>query len=122
LATCVLAVPVAAGAQRPRRGDQAARLKGPGFSAKRIARRALGRAAQVTPTTWDHDPAVEARVDAIVAQMTTAEKADLATGQLNNFYGFYNRPQHWVTPAGRVPVYVGASSEDVELAGTITVR
>jgi beta-glucosidase len=30
--------------------------------------------------------------------------------------------QHWVTPAGRVPVYVGGSSEDVQLAGTITVR
>jgi beta-glucosidase len=30
--------------------------------------------------------------------------------------------QHWVTPAGRVPVYVGGSSEDTALAGTITVR
>jgi beta-glucosidase len=92
LATCVIAVPVAAATSRPRRDDPTARLKGPGFSAKRIARHALGRAAQVTPTTWDHDPAVEARVDAIVAQMTTPEKADLATGQLNNFYGFYNNP------------------------------
>jgi beta-glucosidase len=30
--------------------------------------------------------------------------------------------QHWVTPAGRVPVYVGGSSEDAALAGVITVR
>ena len=30
--------------------------------------------------------------------------------------------QHWVTPAGRVPVYVGGSSEDTALAGVITVR
>jgi beta-glucosidase len=30
--------------------------------------------------------------------------------------------QHWVTPAGRLPVYVGGSSEDTALAGVITVR
>jgi beta-glucosidase len=30
--------------------------------------------------------------------------------------------QHWVTPAGRVPVYVAGSSEDTALAGVITVR
>jgi beta-glucosidase len=30
--------------------------------------------------------------------------------------------QHWVTPSGSVPVYVGDSSEDTQLAGTIQVR
>ena len=30
--------------------------------------------------------------------------------------------QHWVTPAGQVPVYIGGSSEDTALAGAITVR
>src|SRR4051794_5455177 len=48
--------------------------------------------AQATPLTWDSDPAVEARVAQLLAQMTTEEKADLATGQLNNNYGFYNNP------------------------------
>jgi beta-glucosidase len=42
---------------------------------------------------WDDDPAVEARANAIVASMTTEEKVDLATGELNNFYGFYNNPE-----------------------------
>lgn len=28
----------------------------------------------------------------------------------------------WVTPAGRVPVYVGRSVTEAEYAGTITVR
>jgi beta-glucosidase len=51
-----------------------------------------GRVAQAAPASWDADPAVEARANAILAQMTTEEKADLATGQLNNFYGFYNNP------------------------------
>jgi beta-glucosidase len=39
---------------------------------------------------WSTDPAVRARVDQLVGAMTNAEKADLATGELNNFYGFYN--------------------------------
>jgi beta-glucosidase len=93
----VLAAPVAAGAApRAERGDQRARIDGPGFTAKQTVKRAPGRAAQATPTTWDRDPAVEERVNAILAQMTTEEKADLATGQLNNFYGFYNNPEERV--------------------------
>src|SRR4051794_6176469 len=43
-----------------------------------------------TPTGWDTDPAVEQRVDALLAQMTLPEKVDLATGEVNNFFGFYN--------------------------------
>ncbi|MET0930679.1 MAG: glycoside hydrolase family 3 C-terminal domain-containing protein, partial [Aeromicrobium sp.] len=49
--------------------------------------------AQAAPgTDWDNSPAVEQRVEEILAQMTTEEKADLATGQINNNYGFYNNP------------------------------
>ncbi|MFD1827298.1 MULTISPECIES: beta-glucosidase [Mumia] len=41
-------------------------------------------------TDWDDSPEVEQRVEEILAQMTTEEKADLATGELNNNYGFFN--------------------------------
>ena len=54
---------------------------------------AAASAAQTPPAAWDTDPAVEARVNAILAGMTLDEKADLATGELNNFYGFYNNPE-----------------------------
>ncbi|MCW2840541.1 MAG: Beta-glucosidase [Aeromicrobium sp.] len=43
-------------------------------------------------TSWDESPQVEQRVEEILARMTTEEKADLATGQINNNYGFYNNP------------------------------
>ncbi len=94
IAATALAVPVAADAAP--RGDLRPRIEGPGFSAERTTKRAPGRVAQATPSTWDTDPAVEARVNAILAQMTTEEKADLATGELNNFYGFYNNPEERV--------------------------
>jgi beta-glucosidase len=42
--------------------------------------------------TWDNDPLVDAQVEAILRQMTLAEKIDLVTGMLNNNYGFYNNP------------------------------
>jgi beta-glucosidase len=45
--------------------------------------------AQADPTTWDDDPAVEAQVDQILGQMSNDEKAQLATGELNNNYGFF---------------------------------
>lgn len=51
----------------------------------------VSTASAQTPS-WDADPAVEARAAAVLAGMTTEEKADLATGQVNNFYGFYNNP------------------------------
>src|SRR4051794_19563016 len=43
-----------------------------------------------TPTDWDTNPTVEQRVEALLAQMTLSEKVDLATGEVNNFFGFYN--------------------------------
>jgi beta-glucosidase len=42
------------------------------------------------PTDWDTSPAVEQRVDALLGQMTLEERVDLATGETNNFFGFYN--------------------------------
>ncbi|HEX5923371.1 MAG TPA: glycoside hydrolase family 3 C-terminal domain-containing protein [Baekduia sp.] len=50
---------------------------------------AVANAAHADPTTWDNDPAVEAQVDQILGQMSNDEKAQLATGQLNNNYGFF---------------------------------
>src|SRR3954452_24558533 len=43
-----------------------------------------------TPMDWDTNPAVEQRVDALLAQMTLSEKVDLATGETNSFFGFFN--------------------------------
>jgi len=85
-ATLALAPTVAAA-----EGGRTARSMRPGgFTAPRATVQAAPAAA--TPLTWDSDPAVDARVNQLLAQMTTEEKADLATGQLNNFYGFYNNP------------------------------
>lgn len=69
--------------------SQRARFHGPGFPAPQVHTRAD---AMSRATRWDDSPAVEQRVEAILAQMTNEEKADLATGELNNFYGFYNNP------------------------------
>jgi beta-glucosidase len=90
LVTAPVARSAAAG---PQRADQTARFKGPGFTAERQGTRARDRGVRATPTTWGTDPAVELRANAVLAQMTTEEKVDLATGQLNNFYGFYNNPE-----------------------------
>jgi beta-glucosidase len=49
----------------------------------------LAVAAQADPTTWDDDPAVEAQVGQLLGQMSNDEKAQLATGELNNNYGFF---------------------------------
>jgi beta-glucosidase len=74
------------------------------------------------PLTWDRDPAVEARANAILAQMTTEEKADLATGELNNFYGFYNNPEERVgIPAQTMadgPVGVRIANPNVDRRST----
>jgi beta-glucosidase len=49
---------------------------------------------------WRHDPATERRVEALVAAMSPEEKVDLATGDLNFDYGFYNAPiEHHGIPA-----------------------
>src|SRR4051812_208980 len=79
-------------------------------------------AAAQAPASWDSDPAVEARVTAILDQMTTEEKADLATGELNNFYGFYNNPEQRVgIPAQRMadgPVGVRIANPNVDQRST----
>jgi beta-glucosidase len=85
-----MAVPVVAhAAPRARPGDQGARTHASGFAAPKVR---AAQAPSATPSTWDTDPAVEQRVNQIVGQMTTEEKADLATGQSNSRYGFYNNP------------------------------
>src|SRR3954453_2358583 len=83
---------VAQGAPWVRQADQRPRTRGHGFTAPKVRPAPKARGAQATPSTWENDPAVEARVDALLGQMTTAEKADLATGELNNNFGFYNNP------------------------------
>jgi beta-glucosidase len=97
LATAVVGVLVATAgageaAARVQQADQRPRLQGHGFVAPRVTPAPRARGAQATPTTWENDPAVEGRVSELLGQMTTAEKADLATGELNNNYGFYNNP------------------------------
>lgn len=69
--------------------DPRSRFGGPRFTAPRVDTSQVD--APRTPS-WDTSPAVERRVEEILARMTTEEKADLATGQLNNNYGFYNNP------------------------------
>lgn len=68
--------------------DQRSRFTGPGFRAPDVPERKVG----AVTGRWDASPAVEARVQTILSQMTNEEKADLATGELNNFFGFYNNP------------------------------
>ena len=46
--------------------------------------------AVITPTNWDRSAAVNARAQQILSKMTLAQKVDLATGQLNSNFGFYN--------------------------------
>lgn len=70
--------------------SQIDRFTGPRFQAPRVAVRS--GVPRLKRTRWDDSAAVDARVRQLLAQMTTAEKADLATGQLNNNYGFYNNP------------------------------
>jgi beta-glucosidase len=71
---------------------------------------------------WDRDPAVEQRADEIIAQMTVEEKVDLTTGELNNFYGFYNNPEERVgIPAQTMadgPVGVRIANPNVDRRST----
>src|SRR3954447_12064482 len=53
------------------------------------AKPAKARAAQLR-AAWDRSPTVNARVESLLRQMTLEEKADLATGVQNDFYGFYD--------------------------------
>ncbi|WP_210649861.1 glycoside hydrolase family 3 protein [Nocardioides sp. SYSU D00065] len=81
-------VPVEA---RPDPGDDPrSRFTGPRFQPPTITPYATERPIR-TPG-WDSSVAVEARVQQILERMTNEEKADLATGQINNNFGFYNNP------------------------------
>jgi beta-glucosidase len=112
-----LATPVALGTP-PERGDPTARFGDGGAVAPKVK----ARGAQATPTTWDRDPAVEARANEILSRMTTEEKADLATGQQNNFYGFYNNPEERVgIPAQTMadgPVGVRVANPNIDRRST----
>jgi beta-glucosidase len=69
-------------------GDQRGRFSGERSQPERVAERPDGRSYRTTD--WDNSSRVERRVEELLAQLTTQEKADLATGELNNNYGFYN--------------------------------
>ncbi|WP_028645468.1 beta-glucosidase H [Nocardioides sp. URHA0020] len=93
IATCLagaiaITLPVPAHAATDHHPDQRSRFTGPRSEPPRVA-----PDHRLLPVTrWDRSPAVERRVNALLAQMTTEEKADLATGELNNNFGFYNNP------------------------------
>src|SRR3954453_3534895 len=53
------------------------------------AKPSKARAAQLQ-AAWDRSPTVNARVESLLRQMTLEEKADLATGVQNDFYGFFD--------------------------------
>lgn len=89
-AALVVATPLAAVSADGDGADQRSRFTGPGFPPPAVRPADTGLAAP--PPRWDTSAAVERRVREIVAQMTDEEKADLATGELNNFFGFYNDP------------------------------
>ncbi len=89
-AALVAATPLASVSAPDDDPDQRSRFTGRGFVPPPLRTQAPGETRP--QTRWDSSPAVERRVRAIVAQMTNEEKADLATGELNNFFGFYNNP------------------------------
>jgi beta-glucosidase len=71
-------------------GDPRSRFQGERSAVPRVPTTPDGRAYRTAD--WDADAAVEQRVAGLLAQMTNEEKADLATGELNNNFGFYNNP------------------------------
>ncbi len=87
MASAVLVVSVANAA--PRHGYQRARQSDQRFQPPKVQTPDVAKAAQADPTTWTTILAVEAQVDQILGQMSNDEKAQLATGQLNNNYGFF---------------------------------
>lgn len=87
-ATALAVLPSAALGDPP--GDQRSRFTGERSAVPRVPTAPDGRTYRTA--RWDRDAAVEQRVEALLAQMTDEEKADLATGELNNNFGFYNNP------------------------------
>jgi len=73
-----------------------ARLKEAAVCCAVVGALAAPAVTTAAPTTWDSDPAVEARANEILGRMTTEEKVDLATGLLNNSYGFFNNAEERV--------------------------
>ncbi|GAA4753459.1 glycoside hydrolase family 3 C-terminal domain-containing protein [Nocardioides endophyticus] len=69
-------------------GDQRSRFSGDRSQPQWVAQRPDARSYRTD--NWDTSSRVERRVDELMAQLTTQEKADLATGELNNNYGFFN--------------------------------
>jgi beta-glucosidase len=53
---------------------------------------AVAQSARHQPAAqwWDENPTATARARALLARMTLEEKVDMMTGELNNFYGFFN--------------------------------
>lgn len=89
-ALVLVTFPAAAIGAPPGPDDPESRFHGSREAVPKVAERPDG--VRYRTPDWDDDAAVERRVDDILDQMTIAEKADLATGELNNNYGFYNNP------------------------------
>lgn len=88
----VLAALPASALGDPPGGDPRDRFQGERAPVPPVPTRPDGRSYRASSTGWDDAAAVERRVNALLDQMTDEEKADLATGELNNNFGFYNNP------------------------------
>ncbi|WP_244927819.1 glycoside hydrolase family 3 C-terminal domain-containing protein [Nocardioides sp. W7] len=91
-ALVLAAVPGPALGEPPGGDDVRDRFTGQRSPVPRVPARPDGQAYRASGTDWDRSAAVERRVNTLLDQMTDAEKADLATGELNNNFGFYNNP------------------------------
>ncbi|MDR6978934.1 hypothetical protein J2X68_005668 [Streptomyces sp. 3330] len=104
------------------RGDEAAEV---GVEVRNTGRRAGSDVVQVylghLPTEVD----TPARTLAGFAEVTLepGQRRKVAVTVTRRMVSYWDESgSRWVTPAGRVPVYVGRSATDAEYAGTITVR
>ena len=87
---------------------------------ERVMERPNGRTYRTSD--WDDSPRVERRVNELLAQLTTEEKADLATGELNNNYGFFNNAITRLNiPASTMadgPVGVRVANPNIDMSST----
>lgn len=125
LAATLTATIAPSGAAAPGNGgasahDQRSRFSDTRSQPEHVAPRPDGRTYRTN--NWDDSPRVEQRVDELIAQMTTQEKADLATGELNNNYGFYNNAiTRLDIPASTMadgPVGVRVANPDIDQSST----